>query len=90
VSKREVFNVFCKFGRIAQVSQKNAYGFVQYHRPEDAERAIKATNGLDMKGRIISKYLYPTQPVPCGRGLVTDHVDRRNQMQVPRQPEEAG
>ncbi|KAM7204294.1 hypothetical protein V8F20_003707 [Naviculisporaceae sp. PSN 640] len=53
VSKREVFNVFHKFGRLAQISLKSAFGFVQYHTAEEGQVAIQHAQGIEMGGRKI-------------------------------------
>lgn len=55
VSKREVFDLFHRFGRLAQISLKSAYGFVQYHTAEDAEAAMQAAQGAELGGRKIRK-----------------------------------
>lgn len=55
VSKREVFDVFSKFGRLAQISLKNAYGFVQYHTIEEGLAAIRGCRDIELGGRAISK-----------------------------------
>lgn len=55
VSKREVFNVFHKFGRLAQISLKSAFGFVQYHTAEEGQVAIQHAQGIEMGGRKIRK-----------------------------------
>ncbi|KAK3400565.1 hypothetical protein B0T20DRAFT_148597 [Sordaria brevicollis] len=54
VSKREVFDVFSKFGRLAQISLKNAYGFVQYHTIEEGLACIRGCRDLELGGRAIN------------------------------------
>ncbi|KAJ0162260.1 putative RNA-binding protein C3H8.09c [Colletotrichum tanaceti] len=53
VSKRDVFDIFHKYGRLAQISLKSAYGFVQYHSLEDAQAAMDNLQGIEIKGRKI-------------------------------------
>ncbi|GKT43267.1 putative RNA-binding protein [Colletotrichum spaethianum] len=53
VSKRDVFDIFHKYGRLAQISLKSAYGFVQYHNLEDAQAAMDNLQGIEIKGRKI-------------------------------------
>jgi len=48
-----VFELFHRFGRLAQISLKSAYGFVQYHTAEDAEAAMQAAQGVELGGRKI-------------------------------------
>lgn len=53
VSKRDVFDMFHRFGRLAQISLKSAYGFVQYHAVDEGQRAIDNLQGIELKGRRI-------------------------------------
>ena len=53
VSKRDVFDLFHRFGRLAQISLKSAYGFVQYHTVEEGQRAMENLQGIEIKGRRI-------------------------------------
>lgn len=56
VSKRDVFEVFHVFGRLAQISLKSAYGFVQYHTVDEGHRAIETMEGAEIKGRRIREF----------------------------------
>ncbi|KAJ3475520.1 hypothetical protein NLG97_g9428 [Lecanicillium saksenae] len=53
VSKRDVFEIFHRYGRLAQISLKSAYGFVQYHTIDEGSRAIQNLEGIEIKGRRI-------------------------------------
>ncbi|CAF3555565.1 unnamed protein product [Fusarium graminearum] len=53
VSKRDVFDLFHRFGRLAQISLKSAYGFVQYHTIDEGQRAMDNLQGIEIKGRRI-------------------------------------
>ncbi|GKT98235.1 hypothetical protein FLAG1_00958 [Fusarium langsethiae] len=53
VSKRDVFDLFHRFGRLAQISLKSAYGFVQYHSIDEGQRAMDNLQGIEIKGRRI-------------------------------------
>lgn len=66
VSKREVFDVFHAFGRLAQISLKNAYGFVQYHTIDEGHAAMQGAQGIELGGRRIRKL-----PASLSYGLVT-------------------
>lgn len=50
-----MFELFHRHGRLAQISLKSAYGFVQYHTTADAQAAMDALQGAEVKGRKISK-----------------------------------
>ncbi|KAH6686873.1 RNA recognition domain-containing protein [Plectosphaerella plurivora] len=53
VSKRDVFDLFYVFGRLAQISLKSAYGFVQYHHVDEANGAMHSLQNAEIKGRKI-------------------------------------
>lgn len=59
VSKRDVFDLFHRFGRLAQISLKSAYGFVQYHTVEEGQGAMDNLQGIEIKGRRIRKSISP-------------------------------
>lgn len=51
VTKRDLFYVFHKYGRLAQVSIKQAYGFVQFHDVEACHTALGREQGQEIRGR---------------------------------------
>lgn len=55
VSKRDIFYVFRKYGKLAQISMKSAYGFVQYHNAESCFQAMQNEEGTEIQGRKIRK-----------------------------------
>ena len=62
VSKREVFDVFHQFGRLAQISLKSAYGFVQYHTVAEGHAAMQNAQGIELGGRKIREFsLHPSR-----------------------------
>ncbi|KAI1139375.1 hypothetical protein F5Y05DRAFT_381758 [Hypoxylon sp. FL0543] len=61
VSKREVFDIFSKYGRLAQISLKQAYGFVQYHTLAEGQAAMDHLQGIEVKGRKIHLEFSRTQ-----------------------------
>ncbi|KAB5518717.1 RNA recognition domain-containing protein [Coniochaeta sp. 2T2.1] len=81
VSKREVFDLFHQFGRLAQISLKSAYGFVQYHLAEDAEAAMQSAQGAEMGGRRIHLEFSRVQKKkePQDRDIRDRSPDRRSQ-----------
>ncbi|KAI6370463.1 hypothetical protein MCOR25_004201 [Pyricularia grisea] len=60
-TKKEVFNIFHPYGRLAQISLKSAYGFVQYHAASEAAEAIKHLQGVDVRGRKLNLEVSKTQ-----------------------------
>lgn len=62
--------MFSKFGRLAQISLKNAYGFVQYHTVAEGMAAMQNAQGVEMGGRKIRKccvYLHICTVFDIGR-----------------------
>lgn len=55
VTKRDIFHVFHPYGDIAQISIKQAYGFVQFLRTEDCMRAMAAEQGRQVRDKRIRK-----------------------------------
>ncbi|KAK0721490.1 hypothetical protein B0T21DRAFT_386349 [Apiosordaria backusii] len=68
VSKQEVFAVFSKFGRLAQISMKSAYGFVQYHTVAEAQAALEACENMEFGGRKIHLEISRRQKKKAGDG----------------------
>ncbi|KAJ2975687.1 hypothetical protein NUW58_g8286 [Xylaria curta] len=61
VSKKEVFTIFSKFGRLAQISLKQAYGFVQYHTVAEGQAAMQNLQGMEIQGKKINLEFSRTQ-----------------------------
>jgi len=55
VSKRDVFHLFHKYGKIAQISIKQAYGFVQFYEVSSCSAALAREQGQELRGRKIRK-----------------------------------
>lgn len=55
VTKRDLFFVFQRYGRLAQISIKNAYGFIQFYEASCSNRAIQGEQGSAIRGRKIRK-----------------------------------
>ena len=53
VTKRDIFHVFHPYGHLAQISIKQAYGFVQFLRTEDCMRALEAEQGTLIRDKRI-------------------------------------
>lgn len=56
VTKRDLFHVFHKYGKIAQISIKQAYGFVQFHEASACYNALKREEGSEVRGRKMRKF----------------------------------
>ena len=57
VTKRDIFHIFHRFGRLAQISIKQAYGFVQFMNKEDCEAAMKSEQNGKIKDRNMRTYM---------------------------------
>lgn len=55
VTKRDIYHVFHAYGELAQISIKQAYGFVQFLRTEDCQRAMEAEQGTQIRDKRIRK-----------------------------------
>lgn len=56
MTKRDLFHVFHKYGKIAQVSIKQAYGFVQFHTSATCHAALEHEQGAEVRGRKMRVY----------------------------------
>ncbi|ODM19082.1 hypothetical protein SI65_05699 [Aspergillus cristatus] len=69
VTKRDLFHIFHKYGKLAQVSIKQAYGFIQFLDPSACKKALDAEQGAVVRGRKIhleiSKPQRNTRPGPA-------------------------
>lgn len=57
VTKRDIFHRFYRHGRLAQISIKQAYGFVQFLDTESCRRALDAEQGQAVRGRKMRKWI---------------------------------
>ncbi|OAL46241.1 hypothetical protein IQ07DRAFT_518362 [Pyrenochaeta sp. DS3sAY3a] len=51
VTKRDIFHRFYRHGKLAQISIKQAYGFVQFLDSDSCRRALDAEQGQAVRGR---------------------------------------
>lgn len=65
VTKRDVFHVFHGYGKLAQISIKQAYGFVQFLNNSDCNRALHAEQGRIIRGKRISESTLVTYSTLC-------------------------
>lgn len=72
VHKRDLFYIFHKHGRLAQVSIKQAYGFVQFLDADACYRALQAEQGSSVRGRKMREF--------CSEPTEVDHADSFKQI----------
>ena len=56
VTKRDIFHVFWPYGELAQISIKQAYGFVQFLSAEECKRALEVEQGRQIRDKRIREY----------------------------------
>lgn len=56
VTKRDIFHVFHTYGDLAQISIKQAYGFVQFLHAEDCNIALEREQGTQIRDKKIRKF----------------------------------
>jgi nuclear polyadenylated RNA-binding protein 3 len=56
IGKKEVFRLFYPYGRLAQISIKQAYGFVQFYEKADCDTAIQTQQGMVITGRRVRMF----------------------------------
>ena len=56
IGKKDVFRLFYPYGRLAQISIKQAYGFVQFYEKADCDTAIQAQQGMVITGRRVRMF----------------------------------
>ncbi|BCS22586.1 putative RNA-binding protein (Nab3) [Aspergillus puulaauensis] len=69
VTKRDLFHIFHSYGKLAQISIKQAYGFIQFLEAPSCKRALESEQGAIVRGRKvhleISKPQRNTRPAPA-------------------------
>ncbi|KAE8352782.1 hypothetical protein BDV28DRAFT_120119 [Aspergillus coremiiformis] len=69
VTKRDLFHIFHKYGKLAQISIKQAYGFIQFLESPACKQALDVEQGAVVRGRKvhleISKPQRNTRPGPA-------------------------
>lgn len=56
MTKRDIFHRFYRHGKLAQISIKQAYGFVQFLDSESCRRALDTEQGQAVRGRKMREY----------------------------------
>ncbi|CAI6338964.1 unnamed protein product [Periconia digitata] len=97
VTKRDIFHRFYRHGTLAQISIKQAYGFVQFMDSESCHRAITTEQGQTVRGRKMhlevskpqrnTKKIEPERnPAPARRRSPTPDFARRGSGHHGRNP----
>ncbi|THC96786.1 hypothetical protein EYZ11_003751 [Aspergillus tanneri] len=82
VTKRDLFHIFHKYGKLAQISIKQAYGFIQFLDSSSCKQALDAEQGAVIRGRKTSKFQNPKETPDPGplwpSHLALPHSDARD------------
>lgn len=79
-SKREIFMIFRKYGKLAQVSLKSTYGFVQYLTARECKHAMDGEQGIEVGSRKL--HLEVSKPQPA-RGAAANAATSRRRSRSP-------
>ncbi|KAJ9654309.1 nuclear polyadenylated RNA-binding protein 3 [Neophaeococcomyces mojaviensis] len=82
VTKRDLFHWFHRHGKLAQISIKQAYGFVQYHEAEACKAALDAEQGIEIRGRKV--HLEISKPQKNTKGAGTNKNQNRRRSRSPQ------
>ncbi|RMZ90248.1 hypothetical protein DV736_g2525, partial [Chaetothyriales sp. CBS 134916] len=88
VTKRDLFHIFHRHGRLAQISIKQAYGFVQYLEASSCALAMQAEQGVEIRGRKV--HLEISKPQKNARGAGASNNKQQNARRRSRSPDRRG
>ena len=88
VTKRDLFHIFHRHGRLAQISIKQAYGFVQFLEASSCSLALQADQGVEIRGRRI--HLEVSKPQKNTRGSGAGSGGKQNVRRRSRSPDRRG
>lgn len=84
VTKRDLFFTFHKHGRLAQISIKQAYGFVQFLEASSCASALASEQGVEIRGRKV--HLEVSKPQKNTRNANNQGNKRRRSRSPDRAP----
>jgi hypothetical protein len=85
VTKRDLFHIFHKYGQLAQISIKQAYGFVQFLEAASCSDALRAEQGVEIRGRKV--HLEVSKPQKNTRRADTGQSNKSAARRRSRSPE---
>lgn len=88
VTKRDLFFTFHHYGRLAQISIKQAYGFVQYLEAASCSAALAAEQGVEIRGRKV--HLEISKPQKNTRNQNQGNKRRRSRSPERANPRQQG
>ncbi|KAJ9486048.1 hypothetical protein VN97_g7288 [Penicillium thymicola] len=85
VTKRDMFHIFHKYGKLAQISIKQAYGFIQFLEASSCHAALGVEQGAIVRGRKI--HLEISKPQRSTRPAQAPETSRAPPPRRSRSPE---
>ncbi|CAI7582534.1 unnamed protein product [Penicillium crustosum] len=85
VTKRDMFHIFHKYGKLAQISIKQAYGFIQFLEASSCHAALGVEQGAVVRGRKI--HLEISKPQRSTRPAQAPETSRAPPPRRSRSPE---
>ncbi|KAJ5835152.1 hypothetical protein N7447_001178 [Penicillium robsamsonii] len=80
VTKRDMFHIFHKYGKLAQISIKQAYGFIQFLEASSCHAALGVEQGAIVRGRKIRK---PNRPQTLKFQSLSDRLGLLKDLKLP-------
>lgn len=68
IKKKEIVELFGKYGEIVDILMKEEFAFIEYVKSESAQIAIKEMNGFQIEGstaRLVVEEARPKSPEEC-------------------------
>ncbi|KAF3919259.1 hypothetical protein ABW20_dc0100394 [Dactylellina cionopaga] len=88
VTKRDIYHVFAKHGKLAQISIKQAFGFVQFFDVSSCTKALREEQGTPVRGRKMHLEISKPQRNSVGRSNEPQTTTRTGPGRRSRSPEE--
>ncbi|KAK6527928.1 hypothetical protein TWF281_009189 [Arthrobotrys megalospora] len=86
VSKRDVYHIFAKHGKLAQISIKQAYGFVQFFDVSSCTKALRQEQGTPLRGRQMHLEISKPQRGSRSGDQISARVSTNRRSRSPEEP----
>ncbi|RVD84542.1 uncharacterized protein DFL_006288 [Arthrobotrys flagrans] len=86
VNKRDVYHIFAKHGKLAQISIKQAYGFVQFFDVSSCTKALRQEQGTPLRGRQMHLEISKPQRGSRSGDQVNARVGTNRRSRSPEEP----
>ncbi|KAK6505207.1 hypothetical protein TWF481_007125 [Arthrobotrys musiformis] len=86
VNKRDVYHIFAKHGKLAQISIKQAYGFVQFFDVSSCTKALRHEQGTPLRGRQMHLEISKPQRGSRSGDQINPRVSTTRRSRSPEEP----